>query len=266
MSRVRAVFVLTAVLALAGSLVFRLGVGTSDAAVSSTLHGTVGPGFDISLTFDDGSAVRSLPAGSYRVLVSDVATDHNFHLFGPGVAEDTSVDGQVSATWNVTFRAGATYQFVCDPHAESMFGRFDATGAGETPASGGGSGTSGGGSGTSGGGSSGSGSSTGSGGGAVAPATTRVLGTLAVAADRGKLKLTSKGRSVKTLPAGRYMLVVADSSARTGVALRRIGAATRQLTAPAFVGKSTKSVTLTPGQWMLSAGAAVPAAFRVTKA
>ena len=257
MSRVRAVFVVTAVLALAGSLVFRLGVGTSGAAVSSTLHGTVGPGYDISLTFDDGSAVRSLPAGSYRVLVSDLATDHNFHLSGPGVAEETSIDGQGSATWNVTFRAGVSYQFFCDPHAESLYGRFDATGAADTPASGSGSG----GSGSSGGGT-GSSSNTSSSG----PATTRVLGTLAVAVDRGKLKLTSKGKGVKTLPAGRYMLVVADSSARTGVALRRAGAATRQLTAPAFVGRSTKSVTLTPGQWMLSAGAAAPAAFRVTKA
>ena len=63
-SRVRSMLVLAALLTLIATAVFRFGTGESDAAVSSTLHATVGPAFDISLTFDDGSAVSALPAGS----------------------------------------------------------------------------------------------------------------------------------------------------------------------------------------------------------
>ena len=68
----------------------------------------------------------ALPAGSYRVLVSDITPDHNFHLLGPGVDESTGVDFKGSTTWNVTFRSDSRYQFICDVHADSMFGRFDA--------------------------------------------------------------------------------------------------------------------------------------------
>src|SRR3954452_10757191 len=142
-SRVRSLLVLAAVLTLVATAALRYGAGSSDAAVSSTLHGVVGPAFDITLTFDDGSPVGLLPAGSYRVVVSDITTDHNFHLFGPGVEQSTGVDFTGSVTWNVTFRSNARYQYVCDVHADSMAGSFNA-GAGDDsgppPAASGGSG------------------------------------------------------------------------------------------------------------------------------
>ena len=45
----------------------------------TTLNGSVGPGFDISLDGTDG-----LTAGSYTLVVNDQSAEHNFHLTGPG--------------------------------------------------------------------------------------------------------------------------------------------------------------------------------------
>ena len=44
----------------------------------TTLNGSVGPGFDISLDGTDG-----LTAGSYTIAVNDQSDQHNFHLTGP---------------------------------------------------------------------------------------------------------------------------------------------------------------------------------------
>ena len=80
---------------------------------STTLNGVVGPGFTITLT----------KAGTYVIKVADKATDHNFHLTGPGVNKTTSVGAKVNATWKVKLKKG-TYKFVCDPHASFMKGAF----------------------------------------------------------------------------------------------------------------------------------------------
>src|SRR6185312_7986674 len=136
------------------------GSSPSDAAVSSTLHGIVNGNFDIALSFDDGSPVSALPAGTYRVVINDITSDHNFHLFGPGVNEQTGVDYEGTTTWNVTFRADGRYQFLCDVHADSMYGSFNAGAGDVVPQSGG-----------SPGGSSGGGSSGGGGGSSVGGST-----------------------------------------------------------------------------------------------
>ena len=60
-SRVRSLLVLAALLTLVATAALRFGAAPSDAAVSSTLHAIVNDNFDISLTFDDGSAVSALP-------------------------------------------------------------------------------------------------------------------------------------------------------------------------------------------------------------
>ncbi len=91
-----------------------------------TLMGSVGPGFEISLTNEDGSAVESLPAGSYTIEVNDQSDIHNFHLTGTGVDEATEVAEVETETFNVTFEAG-TYTYVCDPHASQMTGSFEVT-------------------------------------------------------------------------------------------------------------------------------------------
>jgi hypothetical protein len=248
-SRVRSIVVLAALVTLAGTAVLRFGSADSDAAVSTTLHATVGPAFDISLTFDDGSAVSALPAGPYRVVVRDITPDHNFHLLGPGVDEETGVDFTGSATWNVTFSSGGRYQFLCDIHADSMFGRFDAGAVSDASSSGAGGSTGGV---STGGVSTGGGSSSGSGSGVRNDPVTAFIGSLAAGLDAGgKLKLTAKGKAVKTLAAGKYSFVVSDSSKQSALTLRRTGGAAQTLTGAAFVGKKTIAVTLAAGQWKL---------------
>ncbi|MGD0167519.1 MAG: hypothetical protein ABSC51_09580 [Gaiellaceae bacterium] len=93
---------------------------------SNVLVGTVGPGFTITLT-QAGKPVTTLKAGPYKIMVSDQASIHNFHLFGPGVDQKTSVSGTGNATWNVTFVKGK-YTFQCDVHYMiGMIGHFTVT-------------------------------------------------------------------------------------------------------------------------------------------
>jgi plastocyanin len=85
----------------------------------STLNGSVGPGFEISLDGTDG-----ISAGDYTLVVNDQAAEHNFHLTGPGgvdVMTDVSAEGEES--FAVTLEPGE-YTFVCDPHASQMRGTF----------------------------------------------------------------------------------------------------------------------------------------------
>ncbi len=90
---------------------------------ATTLVGTVGPGFTISLTDAAGSRVGNLDPGSYTIQLHDRGTFHNFHLFGPGVEQSTDVDSTGDVTWNVTFAVGI-YTFQCDVHPDTMRGTF----------------------------------------------------------------------------------------------------------------------------------------------
>jgi len=85
----------------------------------TTLNGSVGPGFEISLDGTDG-----LTAGSYTLVVNDQSSAHNFHLTGPGgvdVSTDVGAEGEES--FEVELQAGE-YTFLCDPHASQMKGSF----------------------------------------------------------------------------------------------------------------------------------------------
>jgi plastocyanin len=84
----------------------------------TTLNGSVGPGFEISLDGTDG-----LTAGDHTLVVDDKATIHNFHLTGPGVDVATDVGGEGQETFQIRLEPGE-YRFVCDPHASSMNGSF----------------------------------------------------------------------------------------------------------------------------------------------
>ncbi len=87
------------------------------------LNGVVGPAFNISLLDANGQPVTKLDPGAFDIAVRDLSEEHNFHLFGPGVDETTSVTGTGNASWTVTFREGR-YTFVCDPHSSDMRGTF----------------------------------------------------------------------------------------------------------------------------------------------
>ena len=93
--------------------------GETSGAGATTLNGSVGPGFDISLDGTDG-----ITAGDYTLVVNDQSTAHNFHLTGPGgVDVSTEVSEEGEKTFDVTLVAGE-YKFQCDPHASSMNGSF----------------------------------------------------------------------------------------------------------------------------------------------
>ena len=85
----------------------------------NALAGTVGPGFDISLT-----PAGPLAPGSYELTVEDLSSAHNFHLTGPGVDVSTSVAEEGTQSFTVELQAG-TYEFVCDPHASQMNGSIE---------------------------------------------------------------------------------------------------------------------------------------------
>jgi hypothetical protein len=97
------------------------------AAGGGTLIGSVGPGFEISLTTEDAQGISTLAPGSYTIEVDDQADIHNFHLTGPGVDESTDVAETGSETFEVDLQPG-TYTYLCDPHAVTMVGTFEVAG------------------------------------------------------------------------------------------------------------------------------------------
>jgi copper binding plastocyanin/azurin family protein len=91
---------------------------SSGSGGGTTLNGSVGPGFDISLEGTDG-----LTAASYTLVVNDQSDQHNFHLTGPGVDVSTEVSETGEKSFDIELQAGE-YKFVCDPHASQMKGSF----------------------------------------------------------------------------------------------------------------------------------------------
>ena len=92
-------------------------------SAATTLTGTVGPGFTISLK-QGSKKVTKLTPGKYTLKVADKSNIHDFRLKGPGLNKIvTSVTFVGSKTISVTLKKG-TYTFVCDPHAAIMKGSF----------------------------------------------------------------------------------------------------------------------------------------------
>ena len=100
-------------------------VASPAAAAPLKLVATVGPGFSITLN-EAGKHVGKLKAGTYSITVNDRSSIHDFHLVGPGVNMKTSVAGTGTTIWTVTLKRGATYRFMCDPHASFMHGSLKA--------------------------------------------------------------------------------------------------------------------------------------------
>ena len=75
-----------------------------------------------------GKDVKSLKHGTYKLVVEDKASIHNFHLIGPGLNKVvTSVPFVGKKTLTVTLKKG-TYTYQCDPHAASgLKGTFKVT-------------------------------------------------------------------------------------------------------------------------------------------
>jgi plastocyanin len=81
---------------------------------ATTINGTVGPGFTITIN------KKSVKAGKVTFKIQDKSNIHNFHITGPGgVNKSTTVSFTGTKTWTLTLRKG-TYTIVCDPHASTM--------------------------------------------------------------------------------------------------------------------------------------------------
>jgi plastocyanin len=95
-------------------------------AATPKLVGTTGPGYDIEVT-KGGKDVKTLKPGTYKIVVRDKSSAHNFHLFGPGVSKKTSVSGTGTKTWTIKLKKGK-YTYQCDIHAAvGMKGTFRVT-------------------------------------------------------------------------------------------------------------------------------------------
>ena len=93
-------------------------------AVAATPKLTASVSDPLNISLKSGTKkVTSLKAGKYVIVVKDTASDHNFHLTGPGVNKTTSVSGKGTSKWTVTLKKG-TYKYVCDPHKGFMKGSF----------------------------------------------------------------------------------------------------------------------------------------------
>lgn len=111
-------------LAAAALTAFALAAAPAQGGKAPTkLTGIVGPGFTITLT-KGGKRVKTLPPGKYALTVVDKATNHNFHLTGPGVNLKSGVAAKGTKTYPITLKRG-TYRFVCDPHALDLKGSFN---------------------------------------------------------------------------------------------------------------------------------------------
>jgi plastocyanin len=96
------------------------------AAAPKTVQGSVGPGFTIGLELG-GKRVTGLKIGTYRFVINDRSSIHDFHLAGPGVNRTiTTVEFTGTKNIVVTLKKGV-YRYFCDPHLELMHGSFRVT-------------------------------------------------------------------------------------------------------------------------------------------
>jgi len=108
------------------SVVLVAGASASRSA-TPTLIGTDGPGYTINRKFNN-KAVKTLKAGTYKVVIHDKASFHGWSLDGPhGFAKDISAVPFVGTkTVTLKLKAGK-YKFYCPNHESIMFGHFTVT-------------------------------------------------------------------------------------------------------------------------------------------
>jgi hypothetical protein len=94
-----------------------VGIATGATTAVPKLHGTIGPGYTISLKNAQGKKVKSLKRGKYTFIVRDKANIHNFTLKGPaGRNKMITGTGFVGTkTVSVTLKKGK-YRFYCTVH------------------------------------------------------------------------------------------------------------------------------------------------------
>jgi plastocyanin len=112
----------TLLAAIAVSASLALASAALGSSSASTLNGTVGPGFTISLKMG-GKTVKSLKAGTYTFKIADKANIHDFALKGPVSKTLTGVSFTGNKTVKIKLKKGK-YTYYCQPHASTMHGSF----------------------------------------------------------------------------------------------------------------------------------------------
>ena len=124
----RPALVLVGAAAVGALLLSTVAFGQSSAA--KTLKGTVGPGYTISL-MQNGKKVKRLKAGTYKFVISDKASIHNFVVEkerGSGKFEKSLTSIGFMGTKSVTVKlTKGQWKFYCKPHESQMFGFFAVT-------------------------------------------------------------------------------------------------------------------------------------------
>jgi plastocyanin len=68
--------------------------------------------------------VTGLKIGTYRFVINDRSSIHDFHVAGPGLNRTiTTVDFTGTKSIVVTLEKGV-YRYFCDPHSDLMHGSF----------------------------------------------------------------------------------------------------------------------------------------------
>ena len=205
----------------------------------------------------------TLPPGVFQILVlmpnppaGYTCGTPNFSIVGPGVDSVTQFPGQATLVNQILPALQPSSTYVAEDASNPGGTRLDfstsATGSSSSlvgPAPG---------------------TQTTSGTGAVEP---DLVGS-AIVPYRGELiakvgaagapTLTDRGRRVSSLVAGRYDVTVDDTTSRAGFSLRKAAAARAiVVTASGFVGKKTRQVTLSAGDWTYFSTSSRPASFVV---
>jgi len=249
--------VIVALLAPAGAL----GSRKADPSLTLNINGTgalevvLGNGTRIRTTSAPGTVI---PPGPYLLIVkSDVPDDkdifHMFHLTGSGVdmSSDLLPCENPREIYTITLRPSSTYVYEDGRHPELSRVVFT------TSASGSSSDTA----------SSTAGHSAVGYSGLVSNTdllgSKTVLGTLAGTVNGSGLTLTSKGKNVSLIREGRYRIAVDDRTSKRGFTLAKADKKPVDLTRPAFVGKHTVTLNLTPGRWLFYSASGAKRSFTV---
>jgi plastocyanin len=91
-----------------------------------TLRGSVGPGFTINLT-KNGKKVRTLRPGTYRFVIADRSSAHNFVLekeHGGRFERELTHVGAVGTRTAIVRLTRGTWKYYCEPHRSVMVGFF----------------------------------------------------------------------------------------------------------------------------------------------
>jgi hypothetical protein len=256
----RRVSALLGVLAAAAVLVSAGSAGSRANAPSPSLYFMYAMNCTFTIQNDAGQVVTSIPPGNYQVdvrtplafgtvpLQVEGITDMTackgfpqFQLTGPGVNLSTTMTAGCSAelTFGETFQPNATY-VAQDNNQPSVTRTVFTTTASGAPTAPGAFSTSG------------KSTTTSSSDDIVGSGLQPVIATLsAKLASNGKLTLTSKGKAVSSLKAGRYTFSVVDQDPKASwIILGPKMKSPTNLSGVKFVGKRSKTIRLTVGRWM----------------